>query len=270
MVPLIHIINRTISVYQILAAIGAMVTLFVAYRLAEKNGLDEIEMLFMSLFAFGAVAICGALMYGITQFDSMILFFKNLFTLHFASFDDFLTQLQTVFGGSVFYGGLIGAIVTVNIYCKKKKLSNRYLDIAAICFPLFHFFGRMGCFLSGCCYGIESKFGVVYHYSLAPNANGVSRFPVQLIEAVFNLGLSIVFYTMFRKKKLEGNLIHVYFYVYPVFRFADEFLRGDIYRGFLYGLSTSQWISVILVIVNTITILWKYRKNKRNAVTNNS
>lgn len=270
MVPLIHIINRSISVYQILAAIGALVTLFVAYRLAEKNGLDEIEMLYMSLFAFGAVAICGALMYGITQFDSMILFFKNLFTLNFVSFDDFLTQLQMVFGGSVFYGGLIGAILTIKIYCKKKKLSDRYLDIAAVCFPLFHFFGRIGCFLSGCCYGIECKFGVVYHYSLAPDANGVSRFPVQLMEAVFNLGLSFMFYTMFRKKKRQGDLIHVYFYVYPLFRFADEFLRGDAYRGFLYGLSTSQWISILLVVVNTMTLLWKYGKKKKTGAANNS
>lgn len=265
MVPLIQFFNRTISIYMIVSLIGVLVCLWTAVWLAKNNGMDEIETLFMSLFAFGAVVIGGALMYGITQFDSMVLFFKNLFTLRFASFDDFLTQAQTVFGGSVFYGGLIGAIVTIKLYCKKKKLGSGYLDIAAICFPLFHFFGRIGCFLGGCCYGIESKFGVVYHYSLAPGANGVSRFPVQLIEAVFNLGLALTFYFMFRKKKLQGKLIHVYFYAYPIFRFADEFLRADAYRGFLWGLSTSQWISVFLLIANTVTLLWEHGKRKNRA-----
>ena len=105
---------------------------------------------------------------------------------------------------------------------------------------------------------------MVYHYSPAPGANGVSRFPVQLFEAVFNLGLCILFYTLFRKKKLQGSLIYVYFYAYPVFRFADEFLRGDAYRGILWGLSTSQWISIALVVINTILLLRKTVKNGSN------
>lgn len=257
MVPLFHILNRTISIYTVMSLVGVLVCLFTAYRLAKNNGLDEIEMLFMSLFAFAAVAVGGALLYGITQFESLVQFLKNLFTLHFSSLSDFWDQARTVFGGSVFYGGLIGAILTIHLYCRKKKLGSRYLDIAAICFPLFHFFGRLGCFLGGCCYGIESSFGVVYHYSPAPGANGVSRFPVQLLEAVFNLGLSLLLYSLFRRKKLQGSLIHVYFYAYPVFRFADEFLRADAYRGFLWGLSTSQWISLVLVVANTAVLLWK-------------
>lgn len=267
MVPLIHFFGRTISIYMLVSLGGVLFCLWTAYRIAKKSGLDEIEVLFMSLFAFGAVVIGGALLYGITQFDSLLLFFKNLFTLHFASFDDFLAQAQAVFGGSVFYGGMIGAILTIKLYCKKKKLGKRYLDIAAICFPLFHFFGRVGCFLGGCCYGMESKFGVTYHYSVAPGANGVSRFPVQLIEAIFNLGLAVFLYAMFRKKKWSGNLIHIYFYAYPIFRFADEFLRADTYRGFLWRLSTSQWISIILVIANTVTLLWNCRKTRKNAAS---
>lgn len=264
MFPLFHIFNRTISIYTLMSLIGVLVCLLAAYRLAKNNGLDEIEMLYVSLFSFGAVAIGGALMYGITQFESLVLLLKNIFTLNFASFDDFLDQAKFVFGGSVFYGGLIGAVLTIIFYCRKKKLSNRYLDVAAICFPLFHFFGRIGCFLGGCCYGIESEFGVVYHHSPAPGANGVSRFPVQLFEAVFNLGLCILFHALFRKKKLHGSLIHVYFYAYPVFRFADEFLRGDAYRGILWGLSTSQWISIALVVINTIILLRKAVKNGSN------
>ena len=98
MFPLFHIFNRTISIYTIMSLIGVLVCLLAAYRLAKNNGLDEIEMLYVSLFSFGAVAIGGALMYGITQFESLVLLLKNIFTLNFASFDDFLDQAKFVFG----------------------------------------------------------------------------------------------------------------------------------------------------------------------------
>ena len=62
MFPLFHIFNRTISIYTIMSLIGVLVCLLTAYRLAKNNGLDEIEMLYVSLFSFGAVAVGGALM----------------------------------------------------------------------------------------------------------------------------------------------------------------------------------------------------------------
>ena len=61
MFPLFHIFNRTISTYTIMSLIGVLVCLLTAYRLAKNNGLDEIEMLYVSLFSFGAVAVGGAL-----------------------------------------------------------------------------------------------------------------------------------------------------------------------------------------------------------------
>ena len=103
MFTLFHIFNRTISIYTVMSLIGVLVCLLTAYRLAKNNGLDEIEMLYVSLFSFGAVAIGGALMYGITQFEGVALLLKNVFTLNFASFNDFLDQAKIVFGGSVFY-----------------------------------------------------------------------------------------------------------------------------------------------------------------------
>jgi len=88
----------------------------------------------------------------------------------------------------------------------------------------------------------------------------VRRLPVQLFEAIFNLILVIVLYHFFRKKKYETWLMNIYLYAYPIFRFVIEFFRDDAHRGFLWIFSTSQWISILLIIANTLVILHR-RKN---------
>ena len=99
--------------------------------------------------------------------------------------------------------------------------------------PLFHAFGRIGCFLVGCCYGVESSIGFTFHNSIIESANNVNRFPVQIVEALFNLILFFCLYNFFKHKKFKGYLLNIYFIFYPVFRFIIEFFRADSYRGFL-------------------------------------
>ena len=64
---------------------------------------------------------------------------------------------------------------------------------------------------------------------------------------------------------MRDKLIYVYMLIYPVVRFIDEFFRGDTYRGFLFGLSTSQWISIILFAFAIIMLIVKRNKSKSNA-----
>ena len=135
------------------------------------------------------------------------------------------------------------------------------LPMYAVLVPLFHAFGRVGCFLGGCCYGIESEFGFTTHTNTnIPSINGVNRFPVQLLESGCNLIIFFILLTLFRKRIMEKRLIWIYLLIYPVVRFCDEFLRGDVYRGFLLGLSTSQWVSIILFGVAVVVLV---RKGKR-------
>jgi phosphatidylglycerol:prolipoprotein diacylglycerol transferase len=115
--------------------------------------------------------------------------------------------------------------------------------------------GRIGCFLTGCCYGKETHLpiGILFHHSsVAPN--GVALFPTQLLEAGFE-GVMACFlvYAFYRKKALSKGLLrnplYVYLISYAVFRFFLEFFRGDAVRGMLFGLSTSQWISLIVIMI---------------------
>jgi len=262
MVPIFEIFGKQMSVYMLLALIGVLLVLFFGYKRAEKTALDEFKMLYVTLWAFVGTVIGGHILYGITQFSSIISFFKLLSAGEIDTFDNFMIGLQQVFGGSVFYGGLIGAMISAGIYAKVANLSSDYFDIGACMIPLFHTFGRVGCFLSGCCYGVESKIGFVYHYSPDSVANGVRRFPIQLVEALFNLILFIVIFYLLRKSKMKGKLFLLYLLFYSIIRFTLEFFRGDVIRGHLWIFSTSQWISILIFIPAVLLLILKFRQKQ--------
>ena len=267
MFPTFTLFGKTISMYMVCALVGVLLVLFFTYRLSKKRGLDEMNMLFMMLLSFVGVIVFSHILYAVTVFDKICVFFSNLDKI--TSFDDFIYAMSVIFGGSVFYGGLIGAIFVFYIYTKKKRISfGDYSDIGAMAIPLFHFFGRIGCFLSGCCYGVEWEHGLTYEHSLVESANGVARFPVQLVEAGLNLVLFFVLFYLYRKGKAKHRALALYLLIYPVYRFILEFFRGDSYRGFLFGLSTSQLISLILFAISAVWLIVNHLKKEKNIDTN--
>lgn len=259
MFPYITILNKQITSYIIMATIGGFVAGLFACKLAKNKNEDVNDVLILLLVSCVGLFIGGHILYAITNIKFIIKLVNNFNLIK--SFKDLLDVLIYIFGGSVFYGGLIGSLIAGNIYVKKKKLKkDLYLDIGAIIIPLFHFFGRIGCFLSGCCYGVESKIGFKYNHSLVEQANGVNRFPIQLIESVYNLILFLILYKLYSKEKFKGKLIYIYLISYSIARFIFEFFRGDSYRGFLFGLSTSQIISIFLLIFSIIMLIIKNKK----------
>lgn len=266
MIPPISVFQREIYPYTLTALTGILVTLLFAYISAKKQEQDEFTMLFTMLFAAVGAFLGGHILYALTNIRYLIALFQNLDAI--GSFGNFVTLIYPAISGSVFYGGLICGLAFAWLYLRKtKKPISGYIDIGAVCVPLFHAFGRTGCFLSGCCYGIESKIGFVMHHSIIEEANGICRFPVQLLEVAFNFSLALILFSLLRKKKLEGRLINVYLYAYPIFRFCDEFLRGDAYRGIWHGLSTSQWVSLLLIVGNTALLFCSSFRSGRTEVS---
>ena len=128
---------------------------------------------------------------------------------------------------------------------------------------MFHAFGRIGCFLGGCCYGIECDFGFVYENALVESANGVRRFPVQLVESGFEFLLFALILFMFIKGIQKHRLFLWYLFIYSIGRFILEIFRGDEYRGFVGFLSTSQFISVFIFAVSLILLIRTDIKHKK-------
>ena len=266
MYPTVDIFGHTIGSYAICASIGLFLCVIVGYLLIrEKKGVVIDDIIVTAVIIAVGMVIGGHVVFGITNIPGIINLFRNMSDY---TFFDFMTQLFGVYlGGMVFYGGLLGGIAGLYITCRFTQFghSDVMYDMFAVCVPLFHFFGRIGCFLGGCCYGVECKFGFTVHgNTLNPGVNDVNRFPVQLVEAGCNLIIFVIIHTLHRKKKFKQRLLIVYFYIYPVVRFVLEYFRGDEIRGFLMGLSTSQIISILLLgfaIIFTVNDLVK-RKGK--------
>ena len=266
MFPYFVIFGKIITLYMVMAIVGILASGLLACSVAKKRGFDDNDMIIVLLCSAAGVLVGGHVLYGITN----IKYIPALF--HAESIMQFFQFVGMIFGGSVFYGGLIGGIIAALIAIKTMKLPlGAFADIITMCIPLFHAFARIGCFLSGCCYGIESEFGFTAHgNTLVPDVNDVSRFPVQLLEAGLNLLLFALLVFLYKKISgkggfFDGKLIFIYLICYSIIRFSDEFLRGDAIRGFVFGtLSTSQFISIILFVGSSVILAFKYLRKTKN------
>ena len=128
--------------------------------------------------------------------------------------------------------------------------SDRYISVYV---ALAQGFGRIGCFLAGCCYGVEtdSAFSVTFHDS-AYAPNGVALFPSQLVSSGLDFIHFAVLCVVAKKNKTPGRIGALYLIFYSIGRFCIEFFRGDLLRGSVGTLSTSQFISIFVAIAGAI------------------
>jgi len=226
--------------------------------LANKRKYNYADIVIFILFLFIGVIIGSRLLYAIVNYKNIVYVSENISKID--TLDKFITTLNIVFGGSIFYGGLLGGLLTGYILAKKNNCYEKYVDIIAVNIPLFHFFGRIGCFLGGCCYGIPAKIGFTYTINPIAQANGIVRFPVPLLEALFNLLLFLTLNTMYKNGKYKDKLLYIYLLLYATGRFFIEFLRDDSYRGIWLFLSTSQIISILIILFTFIKYMLYKRK----------
>ncbi len=252
-----------IGSYGIFAVIGILTACPVSIYYYKKRTGDDVSMILMYLWAAVGVFLGMHLLYGITN----IQYWGEL--LKAEGIIDFFKRFGIIFGGSVFYGGLLGGLLAGGLAVKRMKLpADIVTDCAAPFIALMHGFMRVGCFFAGCCYGVEWEHGIVFHNSIVESANDVPRVPVQLFEAGFELVLAGVLWSLLLRSmktgKLQGSLLALYLLIYPVGRFILEFWRGDEYRGFILRLSTSQFISIIVFICAAIYLVRGKIKSGRN------
>lgn len=241
MFPTVTIFGRTFGTYTLLAIAGGLLAGALACLLARRRGLDSNAMILLLFAAAAGALVGGHLLYALTNLRLVPQLWRA------ADWDERWRVLLSLLGGTVFYGGLLGGLGGAWLYGRNRLDMRAYADCAAPAIPLFHAFGRVGCFLGGCCYGVEWDGGIVYTHALVESANGVPRFPVQLLEAGVNLLLFGLLLWCCWRGRARGRLLPAYLGAYALCRFFLEFLRGDAYRGFFGPLSTSQWISLLLL-----------------------
>lgn len=175
------------------------------------------------------------------------------------------TILTNLGDGWVVYGGIIGGMVAGWLYCKNHGMNFwETFDLVIPDVALAQGFGRIGCFLAGCCYGIEMQnaFSVVFPpESLAPS--GVELFPSQLVMSAFDFALFFFLEWFSKKKKFNGEVGAVYLMIYSIGRFVIEFFRGDLIRGVVNGLSTSQYIAILTATFGAAVIFAGRKRLKK-------
>lgn len=195
------------------------------------------------------LSLCGMAL-GAKGFGFLTGIYRNI------GIDEPITLDTLLDTGIVFYGGLFGLIITYSLCLKSKhcNLDTQALNILAVCIPLFHAIARIGCFLSGCCFGklYQGILSINYITTIENHVDENLRFPVQLVEALFEFFIFIYLLSLLKNEHWRSKrLLLRYLAIYSSGRFLLEFLRGDIRRGLIYGISFSQCISVIIWIVLT-------------------
>ena len=166
--------------------------------------------------------------------------------------EDPLSIIKHFGGGFVFYGGFLAAIIFVIIMNNRYKIGIfRLFDIYIPSVALGLGLTRIGCFLSGCCFGIptNSPLGVVFpegSFAYRQYGECVAVHPTQLYSSAtgFLLFVILLVFLRWHGKHFHGQLFSLFLLLYPIFRFFVEFIRGDAGRGMFLGLYTSQIISI--------------------------
>lgn len=174
-------------------------------------------------------------------------------------------------GGLVWYGGLIAAgFYGIRFLRREAYPVIKTLDMLGMVVPLGLFFGRLGCYLGGCCFGVVSDHAIAVRFpgwSAAsqshfragqlphPGMESLPVLPTQLFEAAgcWVLAAFAMLY-LHPRKRFDGQVICVSMAGYALLRFCLEFLRADD-RGGALGLSTSQWVGLALAV----GVLFAYR-----------
>ncbi len=175
--------------------------------------------------------------------------------------------------GFVFYGSFLFAVPTMLWFFRKHKLDPyKMLDVMAIVTCIVHMFGRLGCFLAGCCYGkpTDSWFAVTFtDEACQAEPLNTPLFPTQLMEAGYIFIVMIILLIIKRRfQKFYGQLFLLYLILYAIGRSILEIFRGDVARGFIIEgyLSHSQFIA-LLIVMAAIFVYMKW--SKKNPILKN-
>ncbi len=260
MSPYITVFGVEIESYLLMAGIGIVAASIFVVFMAKREKQSVYAVITIFLFVIIGVLIGGRIVYVIVNIDRLFLIIEE-YNLYGDAKTLFYGMMH-LFSGQVFYGGLYGGFLALYLYTKASKMdTSYYLQTFIPVAPLFHMFGRTGCFLAGCCYGVPIPGS---SFSLFMNGGDVARVPTQLIEVCFNILLFVILMFLQKKDALKTHLFKIYLLSYSLFRFTIEFWRGDVNRG-VYGdfLSTSQIIALLTIAVVSAIYAKNYLKRKK-------
>ncbi len=233
--------NTKIPLYGVFILVAIVLGSIIIYKNTEKFDFNKDEKTALLLYV-----LLGSI-------------FGAKYITYFANIQNYNEPFNFIKSGVSSYGAVIGIILIMVLYSKQygKKFKDLiYIIISSI--PLMYGIGKIGCFFAGCCYGIKynGPLNVVYNYSnSAPN--GISLFPIQLLESVAFIGIFIYVYIKTKNKRSSDTMIGKVIIMYGVTKFLLDYLRMS-HVGII--ITINQIISIDFVFIGIYLIL----KNKCN------
>lgn len=235
--------------YGVLLAAAYLIGLKVALIRAHDRGLDANRVMDLGIYIIVSALIGAKLMLLVVEFEHFSLRPSDLWFL--------------IRSGGVFYGGLLLAGPVALWYLRRHRMQTwTVCDVFAPGIALGHAIGRIGCLMAGCCFGKPTNvpWGITFTNPLAASNVGtplnVQLHPTQVYESGGEL-LILVFLllTEHRGRPFAGRTFWSYLLLYAVLRFITEIYRGDP-RGIVFEtLSTSQFISILLVPLSLVMLI---------------
>lgn len=217
--------------------IGIFLCGFLILKKAKQIGLGFEEMIIVMGISLGTALVCAGFLYLLVTYPVEVLV-RWMINGDFGFLHDI---------GLVYYGGLIGGIASAIVALRWQILDVNQAERCIVpILPLGHAIGRVGCLLAGCCYGFEYTGLLAVKSTFAV---GKTFFPIQGLEALLNLAIMVILFLYTRKKRPRYHILALYLVLYSTLRFFLEFFRGDLIRGSIFFLSTSQWISMVLLSI---------------------
>lgn len=252
----IDLLGLKVPGYGLMIATGLVLANVIACFFLKKFKLDFNDLLILEACTIGG-GFLGA---------------KILFLIVSADKIDFSRILEPAYfnmligSGFVFYGGLIGGLISVFAAGYAFKIDAKpYARHLIFAIPFIHGFGRLGCYNAGCCYGVPyDGFGAVVFPEGCAAPAGISLFPIQLAEAFCLLIISMTILLLHVKFEFYYTL-ELYLILYGIVRFVLENYRYDAIRGHYGILSTSQWISIGMLLLAVCLIIRHKIKTKNRS-----
>ena len=242
--------------WGLMLAIAFIVGIIIAEKRAKKYGLLPQQVVNLGLIIIIA-GVAGA---------------RLLFILEHIK--DFTANPYEIFavwqGGLSYYGGFILAFLCAFFYLKKNKIPvGAMMNVLAPSLAIGFFFGRIGCFLNGCCFGEPTimPWGVIFPEEAPARwiySAPIKLHPTQLYSSISGL-MSFFILLLLEKKfkfmKRDGLLCFSFFILYGLWRFIIEFFRH--HESYIVGWFTEgQALSIAIIIFSVSMIWWKVKKSK--------
>jgi len=257
--------NFSIQYYGLMYLVAFAIAYILALRRIRAE--DEFDMRKEELQGLITAIILGVLIggrLGYVLFYNLAYYIRHPLTIILPF--SFANGFQfTGIAGMSYHGGLIGAILGVFIFARRRRYDFFILtDLMIPCVPLGYTFGRLGNFINGELYGrvTSANIGMYFPDSL----DGLLRHPSQLYEAFFEgTFLFCVLWLIKGKVRTRGALLAYYLMGYGVVRFVIEFVREpDAHLGFiLLGLSMGQVLCMLMILAGFILLILLRRRIRK-------